>query len=120
MRLGTPRPQQSGLVAGFIAVGSVIAPVLPIFGLAQTSASTASLLIALEDVATALIAWFDFHENPVSSSPRHVLPRCRCHAAVGSADTIQAPPAAIIEPVSPGKTVALAISLIPRLLSSST
>src|SRR5215831_12828807 len=40
-----------------------------------------------------------FCENFVSSPPRHVLPFCRCHGAVlvGSADTIQAPPAAIIE-----------------------
>jgi drug/metabolite transporter (DMT)-like permease len=32
-------------------------------GLAQTTASTASLLLSLEGVATALIAWFIFHEN---------------------------------------------------------
>jgi drug/metabolite transporter (DMT)-like permease len=33
------------------------------FGLAQTDAATASLLLALEGAATALIAWFAFHEN---------------------------------------------------------
>jgi drug/metabolite transporter (DMT)-like permease len=33
------------------------------FGLAQTDAATASLLLALEGAATALIAWFVFHEN---------------------------------------------------------
>src|SRR5215468_6532597 len=37
--------------------------VLCLFGLAQTAASTASLLLSLEGVATALIAWFIFHEN---------------------------------------------------------
>jgi drug/metabolite transporter (DMT)-like permease len=32
-------------------------------GLAQTDAATASLLLTLEGVATALMAWFIFHEN---------------------------------------------------------
>jgi drug/metabolite transporter (DMT)-like permease len=33
------------------------------FGLARTDAATASLLLTLEGAATALIAWFIFHEN---------------------------------------------------------
>jgi drug/metabolite transporter (DMT)-like permease len=33
------------------------------WGLAQTPASTASLLLNLEGVLTALLAWFVFHEN---------------------------------------------------------
>ena len=32
-------------------------------GLARTEAATASLLLTLEGVATALMAWFIFHEN---------------------------------------------------------
>jgi len=52
-----------GWLAGAIAAGGVIGPVLLMFGLAQTTATTASLLLSLEAVATALIAWFIFHEN---------------------------------------------------------
>jgi drug/metabolite transporter (DMT)-like permease len=52
-----------GWLAGAIAAGGVIGPVLLMFGLAQTTATTASLLLSLEGVATALIAWFIFHEN---------------------------------------------------------
>jgi drug/metabolite transporter (DMT)-like permease len=33
------------------------------WGLARTDASAASLLLALEGAATALIAWFIFHEG---------------------------------------------------------
>jgi drug/metabolite transporter (DMT)-like permease len=50
-------------LAGAIAAGGVIGPVLLMAGLARTPASTASLLLSLEGVATALIAWFVFHEN---------------------------------------------------------
>lgn len=32
-------------------------------GLARTDAATASLLLTLEGAATALMAWFIFHEN---------------------------------------------------------
>jgi drug/metabolite transporter (DMT)-like permease len=52
-----------GWLAGAIAAGGIAGPVLLMFGLAQTAASTASLLLSLEGVATALIAWFIFHEN---------------------------------------------------------
>src|SRR5262245_17942082 len=52
-----------GWLAGAIAAGGVIGPVLLMFGLQQTTASTTSLLLSLEGVATALIAWFVFHEN---------------------------------------------------------
>jgi hypothetical protein len=33
------------------------------FGLARTDAATVSLLLTLESAATALMAWFIFHEN---------------------------------------------------------
>ena len=46
-----------------IALGGVVGPVLLLWGLARLSASTASLLLNLEGVLTALLAWFAFREN---------------------------------------------------------
>jgi drug/metabolite transporter (DMT)-like permease len=46
-----------------IAAGGVAGPLLLMWGLARTDAAAASLLLALEGAATALIAWFIFHEN---------------------------------------------------------
>jgi len=46
-----------------ILFGGVIGPVLLMLGLARTPASSASLLLNLEDVFTAIIAWVVFHEN---------------------------------------------------------
>lgn len=50
-------------LAGAIVCGGVIGPLLLMAGLAHTEASTASLLLTLEGAATALLAWFVFHEN---------------------------------------------------------
>ena len=50
-------------LAGAIAAGGVIGPLLLMSGLARTDAATASLLLTLEGAATALMAWFIFHEN---------------------------------------------------------
>jgi drug/metabolite transporter (DMT)-like permease len=50
-------------LAGAVLLGGVAAPVLLMWGLARTPASTASLLLNLEGVATALLAWFLFREN---------------------------------------------------------
>ena len=50
-------------LAGAIASGGVIGPILLMVGLARTEATTASLLLTLEGVATALLAWFAFHES---------------------------------------------------------
>lgn len=50
-------------LAGAIAAGGVVGPVLLMIGLAHTEASAASLLLTLEGVATALLAWFVFHES---------------------------------------------------------
>ena len=50
-------------LAGAIATGGVIGPLLLMAGLAHTDASAASLLLTLEGAATALIAWFIFREN---------------------------------------------------------
>lgn len=46
-----------------IGCGGLIGPVLLMWGLAHTRASTASLLLNTEGVFTALIAWFVFREN---------------------------------------------------------
>jgi drug/metabolite transporter (DMT)-like permease len=49
-------------LAGAILAGGVVGPVLLLMGLAQTSVSTASLLLTFEVLATSLMAWFIFHE----------------------------------------------------------
>ncbi|MES3020863.1 MAG: DMT family transporter [Pseudomonadota bacterium] len=50
-------------LAGAIFSGGVAGPVLLMVGLAITPASSASLLLNLEGVLTALLAWFVFKEN---------------------------------------------------------
>ena len=55
--------QDYGWLAGAIAVGGIAGPVLLMLGLARTPAATASLLLTVEGAATALLAWFVFHEN---------------------------------------------------------
>ncbi len=64
-RLGLPRlpPRDWWCFLGAIAAGGVIAPVLLMSGLKQTAASSASLLLNLEAVFTALMAWLIFREN---------------------------------------------------------
>lgn len=52
-----------GWLAGAIALGGVAGPVLLMLGLSRTPAATASLLLTVEGAATALLAWFVFHEN---------------------------------------------------------
>ncbi len=48
---------------GAIVFGGVIAPTLLMYGLTRASAADASLLLNLEAVLTALLAWFVFREN---------------------------------------------------------
>jgi drug/metabolite transporter (DMT)-like permease len=50
-------------LAGATVFGGALGPVLLMMGLARTPASSASLLLNLEGVFTALIAWFVFREN---------------------------------------------------------
>jgi drug/metabolite transporter (DMT)-like permease len=50
-------------LAGAIFFGGILGPILLMVGLSSTEASTASLLLTLEGVATALIAWSVFREN---------------------------------------------------------
>ena len=52
-----------GWLGGAIFFGGILAPVLLMYGLATTGAATASLLLNLEAVLTALFAWFVFREN---------------------------------------------------------
>ena len=50
-------------LVGAIGFGGVLGPLLLMIGLTRTPASGASLLLNLEGVFTALIAWFVFREN---------------------------------------------------------
>lgn len=62
--------KQAGLTAsewpwllGAIMFGGVLGPVALMFGLTRTSGATASLMLNLEAVLTALLAWVVFKEN---------------------------------------------------------
>jgi drug/metabolite transporter (DMT)-like permease len=61
--LRTPSAADLGWWAGAILAGGVAAPVLLLLGLRQLGAAQASLLLNLEGVLTALLAWFVFREN---------------------------------------------------------
>src|SRR5262249_29179679 len=50
-------------LAAAIGAGGVLGPVLLMVGLARTNAATASLLLPLEEAATAFMGWFIFNEN---------------------------------------------------------
>ena len=50
-------------LAGAILFGGIIGPTLLMLGLVDTAAASASLLLNLEGVFTALLAWFVFKEN---------------------------------------------------------
>lgn len=50
-------------LGGAVLSGGIAAPVLLMFGLSRISASSASLLLNLESVLTALLAWFVFREQ---------------------------------------------------------
>lgn len=50
-------------LGGAILMGGVLAPLAMMFGLTAAPASSAALLLNLEGVFTALLAWFMFHEN---------------------------------------------------------
>jgi drug/metabolite transporter (DMT)-like permease len=59
------RLQSSDLpwLAGAIGMGGVVAPLLLMFGLARTTASSAALLLNMEGLATMALAWIVFREN---------------------------------------------------------
>ncbi len=50
-------------LAGAVVAGGIVGPVLLLWGLMATPASSASLLLNLEGVLTALLAWFLFKED---------------------------------------------------------
>ena len=50
-------------LVGAIVFGGLLGPLLLMIGLTRTPASSASLLLNLEGVFTALLAWFVFREN---------------------------------------------------------
>lgn len=58
-----PSRRDIAKVAAAVVTGGAIAPVLLLTGLDRTPASTASLLLNLELVATALLAWLFFGEH---------------------------------------------------------
>ncbi len=57
-------------LTGATLAGGIFGPVLLLNGLARTTAAATSLLLNLETVATALIAWFVFREH---TTPRMIL-----------------------------------------------
>jgi drug/metabolite transporter (DMT)-like permease len=58
-----PRGRDLGWLGGAILFGGVFGPVLLMVGLTSTAASASALLLNLEAVFTALLAWFVFREN---------------------------------------------------------
>jgi drug/metabolite transporter (DMT)-like permease len=50
-------------LAGAILAGGIVGPALLMYGLARTDAASASLLLNLEAVLTAVLAWVVFREN---------------------------------------------------------
>ncbi|HEX6793987.1 MAG TPA: DMT family transporter, partial [Casimicrobiaceae bacterium] len=61
--ISMPRRKEWGWLAGAILLGGILGPLALMYGLTVTAASSASLLLNLEAVFTALIAWFLFREN---------------------------------------------------------
>lgn len=60
--LRIPKAEWPSLL-GAVAFGGVLGPVFLLLGLTQTSGAAASLLLNIEGVFTAVIAWFVFKEN---------------------------------------------------------
>jgi drug/metabolite transporter (DMT)-like permease len=58
-----PRGRDLAWLGGAIFFGGVVGPVLLMVGLTSTAASVSALLLNLEAVFTALLAWFVFREN---------------------------------------------------------
>src|SRR5215469_2564142 len=58
-----PRVEDLKWLAGAVLFGGVLGPVLLMLGLSSTPASASALLLNLEGVFTALVAWFVFREN---------------------------------------------------------
>ncbi len=61
--IALPAPGEWRWLAGAIVLGGIAGPVALMQGLTTTSGATASLLLNLEAVLTALLAWFLFREH---------------------------------------------------------
>jgi drug/metabolite transporter (DMT)-like permease len=61
--LALPSAQDWRWISASIALGGVAGPVALMYGLVWTSGATASLLLNLEAVLTAMLAWFLFREH---------------------------------------------------------
>jgi hypothetical protein len=68
-------------LVGAIAFGGFLGPLLLLLGLSQTPVSAASLLLNLEGVFTALLAWSVFRENVDQKKTRATCPEqwTSCH-----------------------------------------
>jgi len=64
-------------LAGAVVAGGLLGPVLLLWGLRSTSSSATSLLLNLEGVFTALLAWFVFRENFDRRIALGLCRRCR-------------------------------------------
>lgn len=64
-RTSIVRPRRTDLIwlIGAIGSGGVLGPYLLMYGLQMTDSASASLILNLEGVFTALLAWFAFKEN---------------------------------------------------------
>lgn len=62
-------PRELPWLLGAILFGGVVGPALLMWGLVQTDGATASLLLNVEGVLTAVIAWLVFKEN----ADRHIV-----------------------------------------------
>ena len=62
-RITWPRGTDVWWLLGAIAAGGAIGPYLLMYGLKATDSASASLILNLEGVFTALLAWFVFKEN---------------------------------------------------------
>ncbi len=62
-KFSLPRGRDLAWLGGAISFGGVLGPVLLMVGLTSTAASVSALLLNLEAVFTALLAWFVFREN---------------------------------------------------------
>jgi drug/metabolite transporter (DMT)-like permease len=71
---------EMGWLAAAILTGGIAGPILLMVGLAVTPAATASLLLNMEGVLTALLAWFVFKEN----FDRRILLGMACIVAGGA------------------------------------
>jgi len=73
---GPAGPTCCGLL-GAIAFGGAIGPFLLMYGLQMTDSASASLILNLEGVFTALLAWFAFRENFDRRNCRRYGAHCR-------------------------------------------